>query len=148
MCPTCLDRGKKNRTLFCDFNWLSGLVLKEVCTLAQTSNNTFLCQDSMTYSAPSIPTKLTALWPSSSCHTSKTFTRFGSSCCLFPFFLIKMIMPSHRAWFAALDVILKVLKFFCCVVLPYLKNANRNSVLKWTALLQNLWSLPAISVKS
>lgn len=148
MCPTCLDRVKKiehfsvTLTDFLVWFWKKFVLwLRRVITLSLAR---ILWHIQHLQFLPS--------WQhfDLQVHVTprKTFMRFGSSCCLFPFFLIKMIMPSHRVWFAALDVILNFLKFFCCVVLPYLKNANRNSVLKWTALLQNLWSLPAISVKS
>lgn len=63
-----LNRGMKNITLFCDFSWLSGLVPKTVCALARTSHSTFLSRDPMTHPAPSIPTKLTALWSSTLFH--------------------------------------------------------------------------------
>jgi len=39
-------------------------------------------------------------------------------------------MPGHHVCFAALDVIKNFLKFFHHIVLPSLKNTNRNSVLK------------------
>lgn len=43
---------------------------------------------------------------------------------------MKMIMRSHCVWFVTLDAIKNFLKFFHRVVLPYLKNINRNSVMK------------------
>lgn len=39
-------------------------------------------------------------------------------------------MQSHHVWFVTLGGIKNFLKFFHCVVLPYLKNINRNSVIK------------------
>lgn len=43
---------------------------------------------------------------------------------------MKMIIQSHCVWFVTLGAIKNFLRFFHCVVLPYLKNINRNSVIK------------------
>lgn len=117
-------------TLFSYFNWLSGLVLKKsFCSGWHVTTLSFariLWHIQHFLFLPNWQHFDLQLHVTS----SKTFRRFGSSCCLLPFFLMKMIMPSHHVQFAALDVIKNFLKFFHHVVLPFLKNTNRNSVLK------------------